>query len=545
MQFARLAQQPATNALGSGIKRNPEATRRYAAEKGSAEVQRLLSARDCSSLEEADMFLKAALAYRELQRASSRKLDPETGVELDDLAAQRMRRTLATLEKTEPAMAELEEAWARAEQAKSELERAQDLMYEAWGETGERRVELAREALTISKDCADAYVLLGQEAARTAEEARAFFETAVEAGERALGKQAFDEEGFWSRLETRPYMRARASLAGTLWELGEHDPAINHLQELLRLNANDNQGVRYQLVNWLLRQKRYDELGRLLDKFDDDPSAAWAFSRALYLYLLRGESPQADRAAMGAVRKNEHVTPLLSGQKELPGVMPAYVSAGDEDEAVEYVALARESWQHVPGALDWLRKMAEAVNARKRHPAHKLWLNYMESAQRYLEEEQHRKARGQLLYALRQAEKFGEDEFLSKTLNYLVLTSLSIGPAAEDEALCRRAVTLTEELFGSNHLFLATDLHNLGCFYLELNRIQEAEEVFTRAAAIAEHGGDKHLLSSILARLAKVYEAQGKPELASQARRRSDALHDEVDEHECGHKCEHDTDDEL
>lgn len=103
------------------------------------------------------------------------------------------------------------------------LEEAQDLMHEAWGSTGKRRLELARRALEISKECADAYVLLAEEVARSLQEAKDLYEQGVKAGERALGSQAFEEEAghFWGILETRPYMRARAGLACCLWLLGE------------------------------------------------------------------------------------------------------------------------------------------------------------------------------------------------------------------------------------------------------------------------------------------------------------------------------------
>lgn len=41
-------------------------------------------------------------------------------------------------------------------------------------------------------------------------------------------------------------MRARAALAGTLWRLGRREEAVDHQRELLRLNPNDNQGLRYR-----------------------------------------------------------------------------------------------------------------------------------------------------------------------------------------------------------------------------------------------------------------------------------------------------------
>ena len=123
--------------------------------------------------------------------------------------------------------------------------KAQDVMYEAWEQTSSRsRIALARKALGISPLCADAYVLLAEEAARSLEEARDHYAKGVEAGELALGPEGFAEyEGeFWGFLETRPYMRARLGLALTLLKLGDEDGAIGHFRDMLRLNPNENRG---------------------------------------------------------------------------------------------------------------------------------------------------------------------------------------------------------------------------------------------------------------------------------------------------------------
>ena len=75
------------------------------------------------------------------------------------------------------------------------------------------------------------------------------------AGERALGAQAFEEDvgHFWGLLETRPYMRARAGLAASLWTAGDEVEAVEHYQDMLRLNPGDNQGHRYVLLGCLLQ----------------------------------------------------------------------------------------------------------------------------------------------------------------------------------------------------------------------------------------------------------------------------------------------------
>ena len=59
----------------------------------------------------------------------------------------------------------------------------------------------------------------------------------------ALGPRGFKRCAghFWGFLETRPYMRARAGLAGTLLKLGDVDGALSHYRDMLKLNPNDNQ----------------------------------------------------------------------------------------------------------------------------------------------------------------------------------------------------------------------------------------------------------------------------------------------------------------
>jgi tetratricopeptide (TPR) repeat protein len=236
------------------------------------------------------------------------------------------------------------------------LFQAQDLMYEAFEAQGARRVALAREALAISPDCADAYLLLAEETASSAEEARELLEQGLAAGERALGPEPFEEDvgHFWGILETRPYMRARAALAETLWALDRREEAVQHQRELLRLNPNDNQGIRYRQAEWLLWQEGYDELDELFAAYEDDAAAAFAFTRALATFRREGDSADARRLLKEARKVNPHVPAYLSGHKKLPKRLPDYVGFGDEGEAVDYAYGAAASWAVVPGALAWL-----------------------------------------------------------------------------------------------------------------------------------------------------------------------------------------------
>ncbi|HEX5472035.1 MAG TPA: hypothetical protein VFW73_09120 [Lacipirellulaceae bacterium] len=230
--------------------------------------------------------------------------------------------------------------------ANSRVDAAQQVMYQAFDATSaQRQMTLARKALEISPDCADAYVMLA-EYAETLPDALELYEQGVAAGERALGKEGFREyEGhFWGFLETRPYMRARAGLADSLWVAGRREEAAEHCREILRLNPNDNQGIRYRLASMLLDLERHDELDRLLKAYKEDGSAEWAYTHALLVFRREGDSDSARAALRAATEVNQHVPAYLARLKPMPREAPDYITFGGEDEAIGYAAQFLPVW---------------------------------------------------------------------------------------------------------------------------------------------------------------------------------------------------------
>jgi len=248
------------------------------------------------------------------------------------------------------------------------LSKAQDLMYEAFeSHDPMERVELAKKALELCPDCADAYVLLAEHT-KNRKEALDLFENGVAAGERALGPEAFrDDVGhFWGLIETRPYMRAREGLASTLWTMGRRDEAIGHLQDMLRLNPNDNQGVRDTLAGWLLAEERDEELARLFEQYDEE-TTHWAYSKTLVAFRQHGDTPESRRLLQRARKANQHVPAYLLGQKPLPLERPGWYSPGDRNEAIIYAGGALSGWKETPGATAWL-KVTEQTTKRSKDP---------------------------------------------------------------------------------------------------------------------------------------------------------------------------------
>ncbi|MFN8489756.1 MAG: hypothetical protein U0350_19380 [Caldilineaceae bacterium] len=245
--------------------------------------------------------------------------------------------------------------------AHSPLDRAQDLMYQAWEERNPaRRIILAHEALALSPDCADAYVLLAEEEADTVGRALAYYEQGIAAGERALGKAYFRKNvgHFWGLLETRPYMRARQGLANTLWQVGRKAEARQHYGELLRLNPGDNQGIRYSLLNLLLDMDEDATARQLLAEYDDG-MAEWLYTAALIAFRAQGVGPETDALLREALKMNPHVPAYLTGRKKIPVHLPPYIGFGDENEAVSYATSYLKHWRRTPGAVEWLKRVAK------------------------------------------------------------------------------------------------------------------------------------------------------------------------------------------
>jgi tetratricopeptide (TPR) repeat protein len=250
------------------------------------------------------------------------------------------------------------------------ISKAQEIMYDAWEQsTQASRIALAHKALEVSPLSADAYVRLAQESANSPQEARDLFAKGVEAGELAIGPEDFEEyQGhFWGFLETRPYMRARAGLAGVLLELGDMQAAIGHYRDMLKLNPGDNQGVRYMLLACLLKQDDPLQLNNLLDAYPDEWSAFWLYTRLLVAFRA-GEQGKKQTAALirDAMSANEHVPSILIGRKRPTRSTSGYITVGGADEATDYVAQCGAVWKRTPGAVEWLASAALSSPPQRR-----------------------------------------------------------------------------------------------------------------------------------------------------------------------------------
>ena len=161
---------------------------------------------------------------------------------------------------------------------------------------------------------------------------------------------------FWGLHETRPYMMLRAHRAKIHALHGYTQKAQSELEELLKLNPNDNQANRFLLMNCLIINKQWDKLDALLADFDFQELHTTA-SRALSAFVMHGDSKPANEYKKMLQQQNKHFTKILTGQEKLKEQQPSYFSPGSKEEVAVYLdSLGKQAWISVPVSLFWLRK---------------------------------------------------------------------------------------------------------------------------------------------------------------------------------------------
>lgn len=239
----------------------------------------------------------------------------------------------------------------------SAQEHAFDAM-EAMGEGDYDAAEAAAiKALDLNSNCIDALHILAQLGSKDEEDFVENLRLTVARAERALGKKYFRNNTgyFWGMLETRPYMRARADLAQALYQRGDRSEAIEHIEEMLQLNPNDNQGLRYLLLGWYLEAENVAGGQQLFDEYPEESSAVFAWGRLL-LALLTKDLDMAPELLAEARECNRHVEPFLTGRKRLPKKRTGFYSPGDSSEAVMCMDEIGAAWKQVPHAIKWLKQ---------------------------------------------------------------------------------------------------------------------------------------------------------------------------------------------
>ena len=240
---------------------------------------------------------------------------------------------------------------------------AQELAFDAMEATSKTEArKLARRAIALYPDCVDALMTLAGLDARSTSELIEKYILAIEAGERSLGEKFIRENkgDFWLLIETRPYMRAMEQLASIYFVQSMYQEAIGLYEKMLKLNPNDNQGVRDPLLGAYLCIDNLQGAGRLLQRYKKDSMANFAWGRVLERFLS-GDSAGAAAALAKAREANCFVEPFLVGKQPVPRTSPEMYSPGSKEEAVLCMDNVGRAWALHKDAVFWLHDQHETA----------------------------------------------------------------------------------------------------------------------------------------------------------------------------------------
>jgi tetratricopeptide (TPR) repeat protein len=161
----------------------------------------------------------------------------------------------------------------------------------------------------------------------------------------------------WSRPANRPALRLLFRLCLCQTEEGQPQAAARTLESLLKLNPQDNHGVRAELMNHYLRSGEDEQALSLARRFPDDALADLAYGEVLALYRL-GEQERARAALRTAASRLPRIPQYLTRKRiKQPRLGPLGATPGGDDQAWMYREAMRDVWEAEPGLLKWLKRV--------------------------------------------------------------------------------------------------------------------------------------------------------------------------------------------
>ncbi len=226
---------------------------------------------------------------------------------------------------------------------------------EYWWE-GDRRTALKyfRRALKLDPQHADAHNHLGIASldARKLKDAEEHFRAAVDGGEQRIERDGGEVP--WAILENRPYLRALGNLALALAEQRKWPEALAIHQRILKLNPNDNQGVRYLVGVEHLQVGDNQGAIKAFEKCQGE-EVGCAFGLALARLRTSGPSAEVGEPLLRGFAANRYVAPMLLGERweRLDAFHGSNMA--EPEWADDVVKAQADLWHGVPRGAEILR----------------------------------------------------------------------------------------------------------------------------------------------------------------------------------------------
>jgi tetratricopeptide (TPR) repeat protein len=157
---------------------------------------------------------------------------------------------------------------------------------------------------------------------------------------------------FWGTFESRPYMRALQGLGLTAWKQGRLEEAKDIFLKMLKLNVNDNQGVRYLIGPIYHQMGNLDKAINWYVQNLDDPGNLYNYGLAL---IQQNELEAAAKTLISAIFENPYIAPMLLKDKLPESDWWHGSNLAEPPYAEDYVSEYGNWWEKEEFALRLLR----------------------------------------------------------------------------------------------------------------------------------------------------------------------------------------------
>lgn len=139
-----------------------------------------------------------------------------------------------------------------------------------------------------------------------------------------MGKSFFPKEFdfqkdklIWAILDNRPFLRSCQIFGLECQEQKDYKKAIEVYNEILQINKNDNQGIRYLVLECLFALKDYEGTEDFLNKFEDDWSIEFSYGK-LVVEILKNNIDEAKNLLNKALEINPYLPNEIIKDKHIP-----------------------------------------------------------------------------------------------------------------------------------------------------------------------------------------------------------------------------------
>jgi tetratricopeptide (TPR) repeat protein len=226
----------------------------------------------------------------------------------------------------------------------------------------EKKLSLAERALKLDPNCVPALMMLSQ-ASDDPDERIAYCERGLAAFRAKNGEDLFQtlQGEFGSTEETSEYLFVMQTLALELASEKRFEQAVKIGLEMLDLASDDELGMRWAVMEWLLLLDENITARELWNRYSEDFFVMWSFANLLLAY--REQRPEAELLEIlkRAHTENPITVEYLLGIHELPAEEPPSFTTGSREEAIFVAVYLLSACKTTPGFTGWLRAAASKL----------------------------------------------------------------------------------------------------------------------------------------------------------------------------------------